>query len=366
MVGATPFLIKAVAYTPSKVGQSPDSGTLEDWSVADENKNGLIDSPYESWVDTNHNGVQDPDEAAVGDFQLLKEMGANCIRIYHHGLVSNKGLLRQLHEKYGIYVMMGDFLGAYTVGSGASWYEGTDYSSETQRQKMLQGVEKMVIEHKDEPYLLIWVLGNENNYGVANNAKKNPEAYYSFANAAAKRIKELDPNHPVAISNGDVLYLDYFGRLCPDIDIYGANAYRGRQGFGVSFWMNVKDSADKPAIITEYGCPAFAKGKSSEWAEKKQAEYHRGCWQDIVANSSGNGVGNALGGVAFEWTDEWWKSYEPKEHDTKQNWAGPFPDGWMHEEWLGMTGQGDGSKSPFLRELRQAYFTYQKEWRQAP
>ncbi len=359
-----PFLIKAVAYTPSKVGQSPDNGTLQDWSLADENKNGLNDAAYESWVDKNRNGVQDPDEPAVGDFQLLKEMGANSIRIYHHGLVSNKELLRQMYEKYGLYVVMGDFLGAYTVGSGASWYEGTDYSSETQRQKMMQSVEKMVEEYKDEPYILLWMLGNENNYGVANNAKKNPEAYYQFANEAAKRIKELDPDHPVAICNGDVLYLDHFAKLCPEIDIYGANAYRGKHGFGPSFWSSVQYEADKPAMITEYGAPAFAKEKSAEWVEKMQAEYHRGCWQDILANSAGNGVGNALGGVVFEWLDEWWKSYEPNEHDTKQNYAGPFPDGWMYEEWLGIVGQGNGLESPFLRELRQAYFEYQKMWKE--
>jgi beta-glucuronidase len=359
-----PFLIKAVAYTPTKVGQSPDNGTLEDWSLADENKNGLNDAAYESWVDKNQNGVQDPDEPAVGDFQLLKELGANSIRIYHHGLVSNKELFRQMYEKYGLYIIMGDFLGAYTVGSGASWYEGTDYSNETQRQKMMQSVEKMVHEHKDEPYLLLWMLGNENNYGVANNAKKNPEAYYQFVNEAAKRIKELDPNHPVAICNGDVLYLDQFAKLCPEIDIYGANAYRGKHGFGSSFWSSVQYEADKPAMVTEYGAPAFAKGKSAEWAEKMQAEYHRGCWQDILANSTGNGVGNALGGVVFEWLDEWWKSYEPNEHDTKQNYTGPFPDGWMYEEWLGIVGQGNGLKSPFARELRPAYFEYQRMWKE--
>jgi hypothetical protein len=34
----------------------------------------------------------------------------------------------------------------------------------------------------------------------------------------------------------------------------------------------------------------------------------------------------------------------------------------MHEEWLGVAGQGDGALSPFLRQLREAYTTYQKLW----
>ena len=50
-----------------------------------------------------------------------------------------------------------------------------------------------------------------------------------------------------------------------------------------------------------------------EEGEIEQANYHRGNWLDIEANMAGHadGVGNALGGVAFEWLDEWWKNYEP-------------------------------------------------------
>ena len=105
------------------------------------------------------------------------------------------------------------------------------------------------------------------------------------------------------------------------------------------------------------------KGKSREVAEEEQAEYLKNAWEDIFYNSAGNrGVGNAIGGVLFEWVDEWWKSYEPTLHDTESNWAGPFPDGWNYEEWLGVTGQGDGTDSPFLRQLRKAYFVYQGLW----
>ena len=67
--------------------------------------------------------------------------------------------------------------------------------------------------------------------------------------------------------------------------------------------------------------------------------------------------------VLFEWLDEWWKGYEPGIQDTKGLWVGPFPDGYMHEEWLGVAGQGDGKLSPFLRQLRKSYYTYQKLWR---
>ncbi len=59
---------------------------------------------------------------------------------------------------------------------------------------LLESVKKMVLEHKDEPYVLLWLLGNENNYGVASNADKKPDAYFKFANEVALWIKSVDKN----------------------------------------------------------------------------------------------------------------------------------------------------------------------------
>ncbi|MDD5409231.1 MAG: glycoside hydrolase family 2 TIM barrel-domain containing protein [Candidatus Omnitrophica bacterium] len=363
LVEDRPYIIKGITYAPTKVGQSPDDGTLGNWMEEDFNKNGKIDGPYDAFVDKNKNNLQDADEPAVGDFKLMQDMGVNTIRLYHHPLKVNKQLLRDLYNTCGIRVIMGDFLGKYAIGSGASWNPGTDYNNETHKKNMIESVKKMVNEFKDEPYVLFWLLGNENVYGYACNANEEPEVFFKFANEVAKIIKSIDPEHPVAICSGDILFLDKFGKNTPDIDIFGTNAYRGDYGFG-AFWRQVKEEADKPAFITEFGCPAFAEGKNSDESEELQAQYHLGSWEDIQNNMAFSGQeGNALGGVVFEYLDEWWKAYEPAIHDTKGLWAGPFPDGYMHEEWLGMSGQGDGKLSPFLRQLRKSYYTYKKLWK---
>jgi beta-glucuronidase len=210
----------------------------------------------------------------------------------------------------------------------------------------------------------LWLRGNENNYGVASNADKKPEAYFEFVNEVAKMIKSIDPNHPVAICNGDTLFLDVFAKYAPDIDIFSANVYRGDYGFG-SFWEQVFDASGKPAFITEYGCPSYVHNLTLDEAEEAQANYHRGNWLDIAANMAGKagGVGNALGGVVFEWTDEWWKNYEPFYHDKKSDAIGPFPGGYYYEEWFGITTQGDGQSSPFLRQMKKSYYAYQEMWR---
>jgi len=363
IVDDKPYVIKGITYAPTKIGQSPDDRTLQNWMEEDLNKNSKIDGPYDAFVDKNRNNIQDEDELPVGDFKLMQDMGINTIRLYHHPLKVNKELMRDMYKTYGIRVIMGDFLGKYAIGSGAAWNPGTDYNNEEHKNKMIESVTKMVNEFKDEPYILFWILGNENVYGYACNANEYPEAYFKFANEVAKIIKSIDPEHQVAICSGDVLFLDKFGKNAPDIDIFGTNAYRGEYGFG-AFWRQVKEQTGKPVFITEFGCPAYAEGKSLDESEELQAQYHSGSWDDIGGNMAFAGnQGNALGGVVFEWLDEWWKAYEPAIHDTKGLWTGPFPDGYMHEEWLGMASQGDGKSSPFLRQLRKAYYMYQKKWR---
>ena len=373
LVDGAPWVIRGMSYQPSAVGESPDEGTLKDWMTADRNHNGKPDGPFDTFVDANRNNQQDPEEPTVGDFHLFKEMGVNTLRLYHHA--SNKALLRQLYEQDGVMVMMGDLVGMYTVGSGAKWEEGTDYLNAAQRKRMTQSVKQMVREFKHEPYILMWVLGNENNYGGQHgvvggvgNAAKHPKEYYEFLNELAVWIHKEDPDHPVAIANGEWVFLDLIAQYALAIDVFGANVYRGSHGFGRSFYRAIQDVLDKPVMITEFGCPAYQAHQPDDVGELGQALYHFGSWVDLEDNMAGRGVGNALGGVIFAWVDEWWKAgqpprFSPAIHDTTPNWSGPFPGGKNYEEWFGITSQGDGSHSPYLRQIRKSYRLYQRLWR---
>ncbi|MCL1972117.1 MAG: hypothetical protein FWG57_03910 [Endomicrobia bacterium] len=371
LVNGKPFVVKGMTYAPNKIGLSPVDGTLNntrDWSWDDFNKNGRIDGPFDSWVDANRNEKQDSNEPVAGDYALLQAMGVNTIRIFHHGGL-NHDVLKEGYEKYGFMYMMTDFLGMYAVGSGASWEEGTDYTNPVHLKNMLESVRQMVEEYKNEPYILMWVLGNENNFGGAANADKHPKAFYKFVNDAAKLIKQLDPQkRPVAISNGDTVFLDICAKYAPDIDIFGFNSYRGEQGFG-NVWQDISIVYGKPALLTEYGCPAYAAGWTTARIEQANASYHKGNWTDIANNLGGveveeGGWGNSLGGAIFEWIDEWWKAEDadPYEHDTHPQMQGAYLDGGGYEEWYGITSQGDGKDSPFKRQLRKAYFMYKEIW----
>ena len=155
LVDNKPFMIKGITYGPTKVGESPDKGTQQNWTLQDTNEDGIIDAPFEAWVDLNDNFVQDLEEQGVGDFELMKDMGVNCIRLYHQPFKINKEVIRQLHQKYGIYTILGDFLGKYAIGSKAPWNPGTDYDNPEHRQNMLDSVKEMVLEFRDEDAVLI-------------------------------------------------------------------------------------------------------------------------------------------------------------------------------------------------------------------
>ena len=371
-VDGSPFFIKGVVFGVSVVGDDPDAQTLRDWSILDLDQNGKNDIAYDSWVDANLNNKQDPDEKRVGDWQLLKDMNGNTIRLYQMPSADeriddlyfykgsrltfvhppNKEIYRDLQRRYGIMVIVGHFFGEWGIGSKALWENGTDYTDPDQRKNILKCVRVMVEEHKDEPYTLMWLLGNENFAPHDNdNAETQIKAFLTLVNEAAELIHELDPNHPVALCNWDMANLKDIAKWCPAIDIYGTNSYRW--GFK-KIWQEVKETFDRPVMLTEYG---FQAKKTHVYDEGAQARYHKDSWKDIERNRLGKGgVGNSIGGVVFCWNDYWHLGGSPWEHDTEA-----FVDV-EGAEWFGVTSQGDGSQSPFMRQLRKVYFIYQDLW----
>lgn len=367
MVDHKPYFVKGIAYCCDRVGYGMNN--VNDWMWEDSNNNGVIDGPYDSWVDLNRDNYRDSYENTVGDFALLKAMGCNTIRLYHSDNI-NKEILRDLYDNYGIMVIIGNYFGAYTKGSGASWASGTDYSDEEQRQAMLESVRQMVEEHKNEPYVLMWMLGNENDVSgnsanstsTNTNAWKDPETYAKFLDQACKMIKVIDKNrHPVGVCNATTRLIKYYKEFAPSIDILGFNQYSGPYGFG-TLWTRIKQEYDKPVLITEYGCDSWNEKKNST-CELYQSKYHIGAWKDIENNSFwGDGVGNSIGGVAYSWMDRWWLVGSPKIHDTHLGaWQGSTIDGFYNDEWLGICSQGNGRNSPFQRILKNVYYTYQEE-----
>ncbi|MCX5778440.1 MAG: hypothetical protein NTU66_04395 [Elusimicrobia bacterium] len=370
-VDGKPYFVKGMEYSPDRAGAYPDQPN--EWMHEDKDDNGQIDAAYDSWLDENNDDFHDAHEDPVGDFQLLKNMGCNTVRIYHSDNL-NVPLLRDLFDTYNVRVIMGNLLGAYTIASGAEWCEGTDYTDAKQCEKMKESVRAMVEENKDEPYLLMYMLGNENdavgcvdNCTLNNtNAAQKPEAYAKFVNEVCVMIKKMDPHHPVGVCLATYKLLPYLARYAPAVDIVGLNAYSGPFGFG-SLWHRVKTTFDRPVLITEYGTDCYYLQKKVI-DEDYQAHYHRKSWQDIENNSAwGDKDRNAIGGVVYCWMDKWWLIGSPHDHDTSLGArAGANRGGVFCDEWLGICGQASGTNAPFIRQPRKAYYMYRDElWKKS-
>lgn len=371
-VDGKPYFIRGMNYAPTKVGVLPWEW---DWKWADENTNGVVDC-FEVFVDANSNGKQDDDEPTVPDFQLMKEMGVNTIKLYvtSNSLPHfNHLVLRKMFHDHGIRVIVGNFLGAYCNDSGAPWDPGTDYTSARQRDTMKANVSNMVMRLKDEPWVLAWVLGNENNMEMSGdvnatrtNASKYPETYARFLNEVCRMVHQLDPNHPIGTGNLLVGLVEYYGEFAPHLDYIGINSYISEDGFGAT-WQKIQQTMNRPAFIAEFGCDAYWSKKGPD--EDMQVRWLVKNWEDIAHHRAGHGgIGNSIGGFVFQWMDEWWKdtlNYFENPIDKQSVRAVfpmPFPDGYAQEEWFGIISQGDGKMSPYLRAPRKAYHELSAIW----
>ena len=308
-------------------------------------------------------------EAALAvEMPLLQEMGVNTIRQY---VGMPPRWVKHVYEKYGIWTILNDPMGRYGLTMDGVWYPTTDYSDPRVRAALKAPILAMIDEFRDTPGVLMWLLGNENNYGLSWSSfeiEALPEGerhaararyLYSLFGEIIRDIKQRDPHRPVAIANGDLQYIDLIAEECRGLDVLGSNVYRGVSAR--DFFEVVERKLGVPAMFTEFGSDAFNAVTMQE-DQTSQAYYLLGQWREIYEQSAGKGrVGNAIGGLIFQWSDGWWK-YKQEErldiHDTNASWPNsgyPFDyregDNNMNEEWWGITAKG----FPDARGLYQVY-----------
>lgn len=296
--------------------------------------------------------------ALDNEMSLLKDMGVNAIRVYA-GIP--KKWIEYIYSQYGIYTMLNHSFGRYGLTLDGAWVPNTDYSDPRVIALLTNETKALAEEYKNTPGLLMYLLGNENNYGLfwegaetedipiqdrKSTAKANH--LYKLFNQATVAMKAVDNSHPVAICNGDLLFLDIIAKECKDVDIYGTNMYRG-QSFTDAF-DRVKAEYGKPLLFTEFGADAYNDVAQQE-DQTSQAHYLVQNWKEIYENAAGLGkAGNSIGGFTFQFSDGWWKTGQTRNlsvHDVTASWANggyihDFVPGEnnMNEEWFGICAKG--------------------------
>jgi len=309
------------------------------------------------------------------EMALLKNMGVNTIRQYT-GVPAK--WIRYIYEKYGIYTMLNHSFGRYGLTLDGAWVANTEYADSRVKKLLMAEVTEMVEKYKGTPGLLLYLLGNENNYGLFWEGAETENipikdrksttraiAMYKLFNEATVAMKSMDKTHPVAICNGDLLFLEIIREECKDIDIFGTNVYRG-SSFGDAF-QRVRDELNKPILFTEFGADAYNAIKQAE-DQESQAYYMVASWKEIYENAAGLGkAGNSLGGFTFQFSDGWWKFGQTKNldiHDNNASWSNggyqhDFAEGEnnMNEEWFGICAKGPTtSRGLYSLYPRAAYY----------
>lgn len=314
------------------------------------------------------------------EMSLLKAMGVNVVRQYP-GVPPR--WVRYIYEQYGIWTALDHPLGRYGTTVNGVFTPQTDYSDPRVRAQLTREVLALVDQYHDTPGLLMWLLGNENNYGlqwrsaateqlpVGEREAAKARFLYSLVGEVARAVKAHDAAHPVAFVNGDLHYVDLIASEARGIDILGTNMYRGRS-FGDAFQV-VKEKLGLPILFTEFGADAWNAREMRE-DQLVQARYLLAQWEEIYANASGQGrMGNAIGGFTFQWSDGWWKDGQDVRldvHDTRATWANAayaedFAPGEnnMNEEWWGVVAKGPAdARGLFQLYPRAAYYALQRAY----
>jgi hypothetical protein len=300
--------------------------------------------------------------ALDAEMGLLKNMGVNTIRTYT-GIQPR--WVQYIYENYGIHTILNHSFGRYGLTLDGTWVAVTDYSNPAVKELLMSEITALAEEFKNTPGLLMILLGNENNYGLfwaGADTEDFPDEedqlravgenrgrpMYKLMNEAAIAIKKIDGSRPIAICNGDLLFLDIIAEECQDVDIYGTNMYRGIS-FGDTF-ERVKNEYGKPVMFTEFGSDAF-NALSNKEDQQAQATIMVGQWKEIYANAAGLGkTGNSIGGCTFQFSDGWWKFGQSDNldiHDNNASWSnGGYPFDYkpgqnnMNEEWFGICAKG--------------------------
>jgi cellulose synthase/poly-beta-1,6-N-acetylglucosamine synthase-like glycosyltransferase len=238
------------------------------------------------------------------DMEKIREMGANTIRRYDHGIYDRNVL--NIAGEYGLNVMYG------------FWFDPeVDYYKDSVRVKeYMEMVEEKVLQFKDHSSVIAWALGNET-WGLLKHNYSKPyltkvrRSYLQMVEQMAQRIHELDPSRPVISCIEHERYqlpgeLAAFYDEVPSLDMIGVNTYYEEQIASLNHVFYQFDSI-RPYLVSEFGPrgywdPSFnrtSNGLLKEDSEEEKSGWYKRQWKEYVNAYRGYNVG----GVAYCWHD---------------------------------------------------------------
>jgi hypothetical protein len=234
------------------------------------------------------------------DFASLASRGGNSVRTWHVEDDVSKGReMLDLAQSLGLTVSL--------CLNIARERQGFDYDDPASVQEQFSRARQAVLNYRDHPALLTWIIGNELNYDY-----QNPRVY-NAVNDIAEMIHELDPNHPAttALAGFSADMMSVVSARAPALDLISVQMYADL----VNLPRYIKESEyTGPYFITEWGTVGHWEVAKTDWgapiektSTEKAVNYLAG-YRNVIEPYLNRGIGNYvfLWGQKQERTPTWY------------------------------------------------------------
>jgi exo-beta-1,3-glucanase (GH17 family) len=273
MVDGAPFFIKGVAYNPG-----------HDWRDAN--------------VPLSRRELNE-------DFAAIQMMGGNTIRRYGRTW-SDRNIFNAAAD-YHLKVLYGFW-----------FFQDVNYLTDTQKELAYQQqIEQTVLEYRNHPGLLGWCLGNEV-WGLLKHEYGQPyltdirHAHVLFVERMARRIKELDPNHPIFCAQESKQIagaVSDYAVAAPSVDVIAVNSYYEADIANLDKAITHVNNA-RPYLVSEFGPDGYWEDENNAYDRQhgllertamEKAWQYAFHWRKYIQPNQGKD----LGGIAYCWSDRY-------------------------------------------------------------
>ena len=267
----------------------------------------------------------------LGDLESLAANGANSVRTWRPG----DGSVLDIAHELGLTVALCIEI--------ARERHGFDYDDEEAVARQFEEARETVLQYRDHPALLAWIIGNEMNLDY-----ENPRVYDAI-NDISRMIHELDPNHPTTSTTAGMGadLARVIQQRAPDLDFLSVQVYGAVYDLPE---MLAEVDPGIPLMITEWGTIGHWEVPLTEWdapielhSSDKAAVYRR-AYEEMLAPMQGRLIGDYafLWGQKQERTPTWYGVFTADGRSTEAVDV-------LHRIW---SGQWPDNRAPLIGELR--------------
>lgn len=336
LIDGRPLVVKGLAYAPVPIGQGPSE-----------------------WL---------PTDARIyaRDVPLLQASGGNTVRTYAMIPSPDPGILAAA-EQAGVYLMLGFPLDPYyaTTSQPTQALDGSTSAGRALRARILDDFRQYVRRTCTSAQVIAYVAGNEVTLNYSAKFMGSSRDFYTLLAELAPLPRAVCGRFiPVttAVSDANLAEIGSTSLAADDaalsaLGFWTASVFRGcTMG---PFVSEFAARSGKPLLIGEFGIDAYNQVTGRE-DQTAQANCAGSLWDEIQDHTA---TSRMIGGIAFEYADEFWKAGSPAQHDTGGFANGAFPDGFMNEEWWGLMAVAPGQQGAVDQLTpRAVYARLQQAW----